>query len=712
MESPFLNGKQTGPPLKPRRSHSIILSICALLPISILLIAGPGFAREASAAPFRLDPEIEQYTLSQVEIYEDATGELTIKDIIKPEIRAKFQKTDKTNKGFTNSAFWIRLDLRNTNPTIDKWLLEIEHPVLDHVDLFIPTRGSPAQGDDFAVKRNGDGIEFHVRELKRRTAVFPLTIRNGESKFYYLRIASSSTVNIPLVLWSDRAYAAKDSQENFFFGIYYGLILVMALYNLFLFIYLWDYSYLFYVLYIIAFGIFQMTLNGLAFQYLWPSSTYLASDGSQMMIPLVPAFILQFTRYFMIARENAPRLDKIMNIMSGIGFLLTIISALAPISAVLRVLAVYAMACVPLSIASGVVVLRRGYRPARYYLIAWAAMFVGGILYGLKSFGVLPANAVTNYSMQIGAAMEVVLLSLGLAYRINRLKEEKETAQQAMLESRKVMMDSFFRFVPEPFLNFLGKDNITDVNLGDAVEKNTTVFFNDIRDFTTLSEEMTTEENFYFLNSYLKRMGPLIQSNRGFIDKFMGDAIMAIFPDTADSAVRAAIQMRQELVVYNAHRAKQGYRPIDVGIGIHSGATMLGTVGSFQRLNTTVIGDTVNLAARLESLTKKFKAPIIISEETYQQLEHPETFQVRKIGLVRVKGKTAVTNIYEVVDGDQEGVAELKRKTTEDFEKGIGYFQRAMVEQAAECFESVLKACPEDRVAEFYLEKCRQRLAS
>lgn len=138
---------------------------------------------------------------------------------------------------------------------------------------------------------------------------------------------------------------------------------------------------------------------------------------------------------------------------------------------------------------------------------------------------------------------------------------------------------AYQRFVPEEFLKFLNRESIVDVKLGDQVRKEMSVLFSDIRSFTELSEKMTPEENFNFINSYLQRMGPSIRENNGFIDKYIGDAIMALFPRNAEDAIKASIQMMEGIKLYNKHRNNQGYAPISIGIGIHTGELMLGTVG-------------------------------------------------------------------------------------------------------------------------------------
>ena len=176
---------------------------------------------------------------------------------------------------------------------------------------------------------------------------------------------------------------------------------------------------------------------------------------------------------------------------------------------------------------------------------------------------------------------------------------------QALLSSKSSGRDVVYtRFVPKEFIKNLGKADIADVKLGDNVEKDMSILFSDIRGFTTLSEQMTPVQNFNFINSYLNVMGPVIRSHRGFIDKYIGDAIMALFDKSADDAVMGAIAMLRQLGKYNEGRKRAGYSPIEIGIGINTGTLRIGTVGESGRMEGTVIGDAVNIASRTEGMTK------------------------------------------------------------------------------------------------------------
>jgi class 3 adenylate cyclase len=284
------------------------------------------------------------------------------------------------------------------------------------------------------------------------------------------------------------------------------------------------------------------------------------------------------------------------------------------------------------------------------------------------------------------------------------------TSLEASLERQVLLTQAYSRFVPREILQFLERDSIVDVKLGDQTQQDMTVLFSDIRDFTGLSEEMTPEENFRFINGYLRRVSPIIRQHNGFIDKYIGDEIMAIFPGKVADALKTAVAMQHQVTQYNHLRLERGRQPIQIGVGLHYGRVMLGTIGEAERMEGTVISDAVNLASRLEGLNKIFDAPILISEQTLEQLEDGEEVETRFLGRVQVKGKTRAVSVFEILEGNDERTAALKRQTRPTFEAAlISYHDRAFIE-AWGGFGQVLAAHPEDRAADFYLRQINQLL--
>lgn len=263
------------------------------------------------------------------------------------------------------------------------------------------------------------------------------------------------------------------------------------------------------------------------------------------------------------------------------------------------------------------------------------------------------------------------------------------------------------RFVPQQFLDFLNRNDITDVKKGDQIQQEMTVLFADIRSFTAISEKMTPKENFDFINSFLEHMEPAINSNNGFIDKYIGDAIMALFGIKTDDAIEAALSMRKQLLIYNNKLISENKSPIEIGIGIHTGNLMLGIVGGSERLQGTVISNAVNLASRIEGLTKLYGIPLIITENVKNNIEYKNRYAFRYIDNVRVLGKKEAVKLYEVIDKHTH--PELCNKLIEllpEYHHAIEMYQNQEFEKALLIFSNISEVCKNDKIINMYKERC------
>lgn len=270
------------------------------------------------------------------------------------------------------------------------------------------------------------------------------------------------------------------------------------------------------------------------------------------------------------------------------------------------------------------------------------------------------------------------------------------------------LSQGYQRFVPKEFLAFLDRQSVTDIVLGDQIQREMSIMFSDIRGFTTLSEAMTPDENFEFLNQYLGIMGPQVRQNGGFIDKYIGDAIMALFPLHADDAVQTAIDILDLLQTFNKDRQSKNQVPIQIGLGIHTGRLMLGILGEPERFDGTVISDNVNLASRVEGLTKYFDAPILCTEETYRKLENPDKYLIRNLGLVKVVGKKETIRIYEILDGSPSDVKSKKIQCYDNLAKGILAYQERRFDEGIKFLEASLVIYPQDVPSKIYLTLSKQ----
>ncbi len=267
---------------------------------------------------------------------------------------------------------------------------------------------------------------------------------------------------------------------------------------------------------------------------------------------------------------------------------------------------------------------------------------------------------------------------------------------------------AFGRFVPREFLRYLEKESAVDVKLGDHTQMEVTIFVSDIRGFTTISEKMTPAENFAFINEYFSIASPTVREHHGFVDRYTGDAIMALFPRSAEDAVNNSIATLRLLATHNEGRRVKGETAIQIGIGLHTGSLMLGIVGEQERMQGDIFSDAVNLTNRIEGLCKFYGASIVVSEITLNKLANRGDYHTRFLGKVQVKGKDVPISLFEVYNGDAEAIIELKLKTKADFEEGLHYYFAKDFAEASVCFKNVLKANAEDKTARLYLTRSAQ----
>jgi class 3 adenylate cyclase len=355
-----------------------------------------------------------------------------------------------------------------------------------------------------------------------------------------------------------------------------------------------------------------------------------------------------------------------------------------------------------------------------FFEVSYSSEFVKGILLdnGTLVFFIIFLSISFSITIILGSVDRIVkpLYQLnstaktfikGNWFKVLRIERNDEVGQltdsfnkmaehiRKLIRNLKRLNRSYERFVPKEFIGLLQKESVTDVKVGNCHEREMSVLFADIRNFTTLSEGMTPKENFEFVNRYLSSIVPSVHKYDGVIDKYIGDAVMAIFIDVDNSLYCAVDMIKRSREI-----------GIETGIGINSGTLVLGVVGAEGRLDTTVISDSVNLASRTESLTRVYGVSLLITEYTYQQIQNQKDFKIREVDRVVVKGKSKPTTVYEVYSGDSRDQIELKDSTSLLFNGGLQHFRAGDRESAIEIFRAILEINPNDRVSKVYLDRC------
>ncbi len=402
--------------------------------IRLLLLIGAALCvllpRAASAGmPVVLDDDLAEINLGRrIEILEDTGGKWSIQDVSGGELSRSFMQSqdDYPVYGFTSSVYWARFTVENRSDADIAWYLELDHPQMERINLYLVGKGRRLMEE----RASGDILPFSSREVPFVNAVFSITEPAASSRTCYVRCQTKGSMDLFLTIWSPAAFRDHASRMDVIFAIYYGAMLVMVIYNLFLFLSLRDRSYLYYVLYCLAFVLFQLCMNGLAFQYLWPDFPWWAKHSIPFWVLLSAVFAVQFLRYFLDTMHYVPVIDR------GLKISLFVFAALIPASfftdytGTIIVLIVMIMIMAIALYVIAVKVLMLGNRAARMYIITWAAFWVGTFVYSLKLFGIIPDHFVTRWMLQISSLVQVILLSLALADKITFMTEKMETANE------------------------------------------------------------------------------------------------------------------------------------------------------------------------------------------------------------------------------------------------------------------------------------------
>jgi class 3 adenylate cyclase len=489
--------------------------------------------------------------------------------------------------------------------------------------------------------------------------------------------------------------------EAMFFGAFFGLISAVAIYHLLMYAILRVPEFLSYGTYLAALAVFQL---GRYPQYM--AVLGIAADATALFWWTFSALALcgyWLFSSFLSLRTLQPRSERIFFACACVFALAALYAPWAP---AWYVVGMKALALVLLVIAGStlVVALRQHVRVATYFGIAYAGFFAGSLMWfiwNIVGTGLGPLAPVFHLGVELGTVFQALTLALGLADRIAFANEERDRAQRNTIEEISTLNVAYSRFVPRAFLDLLGKADVRDVRLGDGIEREMTVLFSDVRSFTAISEALSPNETFGFINALLSRTGPVVREHGGIVDKYVGDAIMALFPGAVDDGLRAAIALQGAVQALNVERAAKALAPIAVGVGLHRGSLMLGTIGEHERMDGTVIADAVNVASRVEGLTKYFGARVIVTDEIRAALADPAAYTMRYLGRVAVMGKRQGVGMYEVIDGDPADRQAAKRATGTAFAGAVTAFVAGEFAVAVERFMHVLREDAGDGAARY-----------
>lgn len=665
----------------------------------------------------KLHLEQRNRSFQEVEILVDPHKTLRLEDVLTPHYQSQFKRRSLPDFQVPyDKAAWLKLHITHSYEEPILWMIAVGMIMIERVDFYTnPLSNIDAPPEEWIHQQSGALRPISIRERKHPTPSFLINLEPNQVQTIYFRLEN----NYPNHVWVFYADFQESLSGTLFimlvYGAYFGMMAIFMLYNITLSVGLKDITFFYYSLYIGTVMALLFHNSGFAYFYFWPEAPLWNPIATDALTALTQMTALFFSIQFLNTQRYLPRLHKFLLGLMAVPPLLLVATRLDSVwsfwSAGL-ILLFY-----PIVMVAGWKCYRLGHRPAKFFLLAWSCWIIGIVWLLLAQFGVLSYSENMAVMVIVGTTMEILLFSLALADVINTSRLQKEAAQteliaqqQQALSQQKRMTDSFIRFVPQEFLSLLKKDDFVEVQLGDAVQEHMTVLFLDIRSFTSTSEGMTPQENFEYLNAYFYRVGPIIREHSGFIDKFIGDAVMALFPGKPHFAVDAAISLYRDLQIYNETLLAAGKAEIRIGIGINTGSLMLGVIGEQKRIESTVISDAVNLASRIESVTKEYHCPILISEYTFYALGNPQNYSVRLIDKVQMKGKQQAVTIFEIFDGDDPIKQSMKLETVKPFETGVTCYFRQEFESALRAFHQCLEQDPDDPTVHFYVRRCQQYL--
>ncbi|MBI4807650.1 MAG: EAL domain-containing protein [Nitrosomonadales bacterium] len=419
---------------------------------AIIWLGMLSFTLAAQATPLVIDPAIPSYMLANhVDILEDREGKLTIADIAQGAHDGAFRpavaqgsslKNNALNFGYSSSAWWLRVTADNPEAVQNRMMLEIAYPTLDRVEFYAPVK------DGWLKLQAGDLLPFAARPVVHRNLVFPLQLSGGTQQFY-LRVQSLGSVTVPLQLWQADAFESYNQRSYVALALYFGMLLALMAYNLLLYLSLRERAYLVYVFFVTTLAIGLLSLSGMGNQFLWPDWTTWGNIALPFGFCMAGLFGTLFTRVFLDTAKTAPRHHKVL-VALGWLFVVTGVAALSlPYQYSAAVVSLLGMVTPIVVISSGIIGLRRGHPGARYFLLAWTLLMIGVSTQGIRNVGWLPTNMFTLHAIQIGSALEMLLLSFALADRINVVRRERDLAQAKLIEAMGERLDVMMSVIPD-----------------------------------------------------------------------------------------------------------------------------------------------------------------------------------------------------------------------------------------------------------------------
>lgn len=631
-----------------------------------------------------LSDKNEQLLIGQSIYYvSDERSDITFDEIRDNFHSALFRKCEQVIPNFGNVQLTTWNKFTVVNNSSRQWLLLVGNYSLDSLSFYYPqSNGS------YGIIESGRRFPLSSRQYKASSYAFDLNIPKGDTAVYYLRV-TSFFMQYPLTIITKEKFVETNHYSDMFGGFFYGFMLLIIVYNLFLYFSIKDISHIYYVIYVIFNGLMIAQLKGHVaevwgdvFHFMWQYSPAIIAVASYM------AFV--FTHHVLETKKNTPKLHFVMIYLFRPVYLIIILLSLFRMNIYASLLNQFiGIAALLVMSATAIIVYRQGLTFARFYIAACSSYFAGIVIYVLKAFTVLPFNAFTNNAIEIGSSVQLVMFAFTLADKVNIFKKEKRKAERELVDSLKVneqlireqskmlelKVDERTRELQES-QEELRKKNVVithEKELSDALLLNilpeevaqelkekgsaeakqfdeVTVMFTDFKNFTQISEKLSPKELVHEVHTRFKDFDNIISKYNIEKIKTIGDAYMCagglpVANSThAVDVVNAAIEIQEYVEENKRKKEAAGELFFEIRIGIHTGPVVAGIVG-VTKFAYDIWGDTVNIASRMESSGETGK--VNISQSTYELVK--EKFQCTSRGKIQAKNKGEVEMYF--VDG-------------------------------------------------------------
>lgn len=556
--------------------------LTAIFYTGLLLLLSVCLASWAQANTILLaSPNQESYPLASNSVFWHASEQnVTLNELlVQPPVFEPSSHAEDLNLGYTQHDVWLRTQVRNDSSEAQRWMVQFEYPFLDHVTLYTLRQTS------IEAQQSGSALPVDQRALAHRQAVFPIEMAAQETITLYTHVAASGSKMLNYNLMTPEAFYAQNDRHNFWLATYFGILLALGLYNLMLFFGLKERVFLYYSLFTLGFTVAILTFNGTGTLMFWSA----LGDNTSRLVAIGFTFASTmatlFTQSFLNTKGYTPRWHRVLSYFRIYCSLALIATLLLPIQPALRLMDVTGFMAALLMLICGIYCVTQRVPSSRLFVVAWSLFLVGACVFALRNLGILPANFITLHGIQIGSALEMLLLSFALAARFNKLKRQKERAQADMvmtLKKQETVLEQKVAARTKALEHLANYDVLTGLlnrhglarSAEGALERTRqhnhrlALLMLDLDRFKPINDDYGHEAGDFVLQKVAKRISNLARK-RDHCARFGGDEFIIIMENIGHDDTLATIEARIGEAIHSPIELPCGKRvSVSVSVGI------------------------------------------------------------------------------------------------------------------------------------------------